>query len=126
MVAGVARPVAHLRFESSAAALEDDVVRDGRRVATRRAEIGELRDYRLPDFCTARNDAESHRRSVTRVQAVTGHLRGLRLADGALEGTVWLADEATALPGELRGHDVVLVIRGWTPGGSPAPRSSPP
>jgi rifampicin phosphotransferase len=82
-------------------------------VARRRAEIAELRTYRLPDLLHRSDDVESYRRDAhTGPRPTGGRLRGLGLTDGEVVGTVWLVDEPTPMPPELRGEDVVLVTRG--------------
>jgi rifampicin phosphotransferase len=95
------------------AALDDGANYDAGWVTTRRAEIEALRDYRLPDLLHRSDDVEDYRRGASaEVRTGGGTLRGLGLTDGDVAGTVWLADEPTPLPAELRDEDVVLVTRG--------------
>ncbi len=82
-------------------------------MARRRAEIDRLRDYRLPDLLHRSDDIEDYRRGATpTAHRRSGALKGLGLTEGTVVGTVWVADEPTPLPAELRGDDVVLVTRG--------------
>jgi rifampicin phosphotransferase len=82
-------------------------------LADRRRDIAALAAYRLPDLLHRSDDIESYRRDrQASSAATTGPLRGLGLTAGEVTGTVWLVDEPTPVPDELRGTDVVLVTRG--------------
>ncbi len=81
-------------------------------MADRRRDIAALANYRLPDLLHRSDDIESYHRDRRAAATTAGGLRGLGLTAGEVTGTVWLVDEPTPVPDELRGTDVVLVTRG--------------
>jgi rifampicin phosphotransferase len=91
----------------------DPAVYDEAWVARRRAEIEQLRAYRLPDLLHRSDDVEDYRRDALPVATRRSRrLKGLGLNDGTVVGTVWVVDEPAPLPARLGDEDVVLVTRG--------------
>jgi len=82
-------------------------------LAERRRDIAALAEHRLPDLLHRSDDLGSYRRDRRAPSPATSEpLRGLGLTAGQVTGTVWLVDEPTPLPDELRDTEVVLVTRG--------------
>lgn len=85
--------------------------------AERKAEIAELKQYRLPDLFHRFDDLEASREAGT---APGDHLHGISLTDGIVAGRAWVLEEPeSVLPDGFRPDETVLVARsvdaGWIP-----------
>lgn len=100
-------------------ALDDGAVYDEESIAQRAAAFEALKEYDLPNLVHRFDDLEQYRAGGT-VARTDGHLHGVSLTTGTVNGRAWvLSEPSTALPEGFTPAETILVARsvdqGWIP-----------